>query len=64
MTNTEQTFLGILGFYLVLSYFLFPLIFYYVGNKSLVSAGHGFAIGSIISVVLWYAVGSKMVFSK
>ena len=54
-------FLGIMGFYAFLSYFLFPLIFYFLVEKSLKSAGNGFIAGSILSVILWVFVGSKMI---
>jgi len=64
MTDSQNTFLAILGFYFALAYLVFPLVFYYAGNKSLISAGHGFAIGSILSVILWYTVGSKMIYKK
>ena len=61
MTKGEQTFFGIMFFYALLTYVIFPLIFYFGGNKSLLSAGHGFAVGSIISILLWYSVGSNMI---
>jgi hypothetical protein len=55
-----QTFIGIMAFYAVLTYIVFPLVFYYLGKKKLVNAGYGFITGSIVSVVLWLTVGSKM----
>jgi len=55
------TFLGIMAFYILLSYILFPLIFYYSMGKTLTSAGNGFIVGSIISIGLWYFYGSKMI---
>ena len=57
--NTK-TFIGIMAFYAVLTYIVFPLVFYYLGKKKLVNAGYGFVAGSIISVILWLTVGSKM----
>jgi hypothetical protein len=57
--NTK-TFIGIMAFYAVLTYIVFPLVFYYLGKKKLVNAGYGFVAGSIVSVVLWLTVGSKM----
>ena len=57
--NTK-TFIGIMAFYAVLTYIVFPLVFYYLGKKKLVNAGYGFITGSIVSVVLWLTVGSKM----
>ena len=55
-----QTFVGIMAFYAVLSYLIFPLTFYYLGKKSLINAGYGFIIGSVVSILLWLIVGSKM----
>lgn len=54
-------FLYIMTFYIFISYILAPIAFYYFMDKSLVSAGNGFAVGSIISIILWFMVGSKMV---
>ena len=56
-----STFTGIMAFYAVLSYILFPVAFYYFMGRSLVSAGNGFVVGSLISVALWLFYGSKMV---
>jgi hypothetical protein len=55
-----ETFIGIMAFYAVLTYIVFPLVFYYLGKKKLVNAGYGFVAGSVVSVVLWLTVGSKM----
>lgn len=61
MDGKLQTFLGIMGFYAILAFLFFPFLFYSFGNKSLASAGNGFVFGSIISIVLWYSAGSKMI---
>lgn len=61
MEKKLQTFLGIMVFYFVLSYVLFPLGFYYLVNKSLLSAGTGFVVGSVISIILWFVFGRKIV---
>jgi hypothetical protein len=61
MSAEFQTFLMIMLFYILLSYVIGPLAFYYFVNKSLMSAGNGFAVGSILSIVLWYGYGSKLV---
>ena len=61
MDSKLRLFLGIMLFYILLSYVLFPLGFYYLVNKSLSSAGNGFVVGSIVSLVLWLTVGRKMV---
>lgn len=57
MDDKTNTFLLIMLFYLVLSYVVGPLVGYYAGDNSLENAGHGFVIGSVISIVLWYTVG-------
>ena len=61
MNSNIQTFMGIMGFYILLSYLLFPLVFYYFGGKTLSSAGNGFIVGSIVSILLWMFFGKKMV---
>lgn len=61
MASKLQKFLAIMGFYILLSYILFPLGFFYLVERSLLSAGNGFVVGSLISVGLWYGFGRKMV---
>jgi len=61
MDSKLQTFLGIMGFYILLSYIIFPMIFYYLMGKSLASAGNGFIVGSLVSIGLWLTYGRKMV---
>jgi hypothetical protein len=61
MDSNLRTFLGIMVFYILLSYVFFPLGFYYLVEKSLRSAGNGFIIGSILSILLWVGVGKKMI---
>ena len=61
MDKKLQTFLAIMLFYAILSYVLFPLGFYYLVERSLVSAGSGFVLGSIISIILWFTFGRKIV---
>jgi hypothetical protein len=56
-----STFAGIMVFYAVLTYILFPVAFYYFMGPTLASAGKGFVVGSFISLALWFFVGSKMV---
>lgn len=56
-----STFTGIMFFYLLLTYVLFPVSFYYIYKKSLFAAGNGFVLGSILSLLLWWGFGSKMV---
>lgn len=59
MDKQLKTFLLIMSFYILLSYLVGPLIGYYSSGKNLQGAGHGFAIASVISVVLWYTVGKN-----
>ncbi len=54
-------FIQIMAFYIVLSYVLGPIVFYYAFGETLKSAGNGFVVGSVLSIVLWYGYGSKMV---
>ena len=56
-----NAFLGAMVFYILLSYVIMPVIFYYLVEKTLKSAGNGFIVGSILSILLWVTVGSKMV---
>ena len=57
----SSKFIGIMAFYIVLSYILGPLAGYYFLGKTSKSAGTGFVVGSILSIILWYSYGSKMV---
>jgi hypothetical protein len=61
MEKGLATFSSIMLFYAVLACFLTPLVFYFIGNRSLKVAGHGFLVGSVVSMVLWVMYGSKMV---
>jgi hypothetical protein len=61
MSSKLSLFASIMAFYILLSYVLFPAGFYYLIEKSLSSAGNGFAVGSVISIVLWYSFGQKMI---
>jgi hypothetical protein len=61
MDKNLQTFLSIMAFYIILSYLLFPLGFYYLVEKSLLSAGTGFVVGSVLSIILWIVFGRKLV---
>lgn len=54
-------FMMIMLFYILLAHFVFPLAFYYLVEKSLKSAGNGFVFGSVVSILLWYGFGSKMI---
>ena len=52
---------GVMAFYAVLTYLLFPAIAYFLFGKTLEAAGNGFIAGSVASVVLWWMVGMGMV---
>jgi hypothetical protein len=54
-------FVGVMSFYATLTYVLFPVVFYYLFGRTLDSAGNGFIVGSVVSVVLWLTVGRKLV---
>jgi hypothetical protein len=52
---------GVMAFYAVLTYILFPVISYFMFGKTLEAAGNGFIAGSVISVVLWKVFGYGLV---
>ena len=54
----------VMVFYIILSYIIGPIIGYYTLGKTSSAAGHGFVVGSIISIGLWYTVGYKIVKGK
>jgi len=56
------TFIGVMVFYAILSYIAFPFAFYYFVEKSLMSAGNGFVVGSIVSVLLWFTFRSTILY--
>ena len=58
---SNSKFLQVMAFYLLLSFIIGPLVGFYTLGKSAVAAGNGWAIGSVLSVILWYSVGKKMV---
>jgi hypothetical protein len=56
-----QMFVATMLFYVALSYVLMPAAFYYFGNRTLMAAGNGFIVGSVISVVMWLSFRSQIV---
>jgi hypothetical protein len=50
-------FAGIMAFYAILACVLMPLLFYYLLDKTVLSAGNGFIVGSVVSVLLWNFFG-------
>lgn len=61
MDSKLSAFLGVMAFYVVLSYVVFPVGFYYLVDKSFQSAGNGFVLGSLVSIALWFVYGKKLV---
>jgi hypothetical protein len=47
-------FVGVMVFYALLSYVIMPAAFYYFLEKNLNSAGNGFVVGSLVSIILWF----------
>jgi hypothetical protein len=61
MDKKFQTFVGIMVFYIFLSFVVFPLGFYYGIGKTLENAGNGYVVGSLVSLALWLSFGRKMI---
>ena len=61
MNPAITKFMQIMAFYAFLSYVVGPVVFYYAFGHTLQSAGNGFIVGSILSIVMWYFYGAKMV---
>ena len=61
MDKNTTMFIQIMLFYILLSYVIFPAGFYYYFNNSLAAAGNGFMVGSIISIIMWYAAGKNKI---
>jgi hypothetical protein len=38
-----------------------PAAFYFYYGKSLTAAGNGYVVGSLLSLIMWYAAGKNMV---
>ena len=61
LTFNLTKYTGVMAFYAVLTYILFPAIAYFLFGKTLEAAGNGFIAGSVVSVILWRMVGMGMV---
>ncbi len=61
MSEKLTTFTYIMLFYAFLSCLIGPLVFYFLGGKSLETAGNGFVLFSVISILLWYTKGRNMI---
>ena len=49
----------IMAFYAILSFFIMPAIRYHFMGMS--GLGNGYVLGTILSLILWFTVGKKMV---
>ena len=47
----------VMAFYAILACVLMPAAFYYLLEKTLMSAGNGFMVGSVVNILLWNFVG-------
>jgi len=47
----------VMAFYAILACILMPVLFYYLLGKTLLSAGNGFMVGSVVNILLWNFVG-------
>jgi hypothetical protein len=61
LTFNITTYGGVMAFYAVITYILFPAIAYFLFGKTLEAVGNGFIVGSIVSIVLWKFYGFGMV---
>ena len=61
MSEKLTIFIYIMIFYAFLSCLFGPLLFYFLGGKTLETAGNGFVLFSLISILLWYTKGRKMI---
>jgi len=56
-----NTLVAVIAFYAFLACVIFPVVFYYAFDKSLVTAGNGYVAGSLLSIMLWFVYGNKLV---
>lgn len=59
MANLNM-FVGVMVFYALLSYVIMPAVFYFLVEKNLNSAGNGFVLGSVVSILLWFTFRSTI----
>ena len=55
-----NAFVGVMVFYALLSYVIMPAAFYFLVEKNLNSAGNGFVVGSVVSILLWFTFRSTI----
>ena len=60
MEKLLQKLFPIMFFYSLLSFFIFPIIGYYI-TKTIDGIGLGILVGCAVSIILWYLYGKKMV---
>jgi hypothetical protein len=58
----NTTFISVMVFYLVLTYVVFVMGGYLMGGLN--GAGNGFVLGSVLSLILWFAYGRGLVMRK
>jgi hypothetical protein len=61
MKPSTKMFIQIMGFYIVFSYLIVPAVFYFSMGRTLQAAGNGFAVGSILSIIMWYTKGNQLI---
>jgi hypothetical protein len=59
-TNDRNMLLQIMIFYSILTYFIFPLGGFYI-SKNKEGITNGMILGSIISILLWFNYGLRMI---
>lgn len=59
-SNDQSTLIKIMLFYSILSYFIFPIIGFYI-KKNKEGITHGMILGTIISIFLWFKFGIQMI---
>ena len=56
-------FMTVMVFYAVLSCAVMPAIFYYVGDRTLMTAGNGFLVGNVVTVLMWLYFRNTILYS-
>lgn len=59
-TNDRNLLLQIMLFYSILTYFVLPIIGFYI-SKNKQGITNGLIVGTLISLLLWINYGSKMI---
>ena len=61
LTFNLTKYTGVMAFYAMLTYIIFPAIAYFLFGKTLEAVGNGFIVGSAVSVILWKVYGYGLV---